>query len=412
MPDAAEYRDVPFREAIDFFRQKVNVASPVWADILGGAHARAFTVAVATKDGMLEDFRAAIDDAIANGTTIADFRKKFDAIVTRYGWDYKGGRGWRTRVIYQTNLSTAYSAGRYRQMTDPDVLRYQPYWRYRHADGVKHPRPQHLAWDGMVLLATDPWWKSHYPPNGWGCHCYVEPISERELRDMGKIGPDKAPPINYRSVLLNTSAGPLPIQVPEGIDPGWGYNVGDAAWGARGQAELLKAAEANAGNWERLTPGDWRSYGRPARLPAVAAKAAPIGAASSAAALQGLIETAIGGEEKALALPDGSTVYIDAASLAAHLAAAPDGLGRARFIPLLPELLAAPQEIWIAFDRNTVSGKVSLRKRIVKVLDIGPYGVTLVAEAQGGMLSAVTFFPTRDPGAMGTVRTGRLLWAD
>jgi uncharacterized protein with gpF-like domain len=58
--------------------------------ILGGAHARAFTVAGATKDGMLTDFRAAIDDAIANGTTIADFRKKFDDIVQSYGWDYKG----------------------------------------------------------------------------------------------------------------------------------------------------------------------------------------------------------------------------------------------------------------------------------------------------------------------------------
>lgn len=411
MPDTADYRDVPFQEAIDFFRQKVNIPSPVWADIIGGEHARAFTVAGATKDGMLTDFRAAIDDAIANGTTIDTFRKSFDDIVTKYGWDYKGGRGWRTRVIYNTNLSTAYSAGRYRQMTDPDVLRYQPYWVYRHADGVKHPRPQHLSWNGLTLKADDPWWKSHYPPNGWGCHCYVEPVTWRALQASGKSGPDQAPPIGLRQVTLNTSAGPTTIQVPKGIDPGWGYNVGDAAYGTRGPAELMKAAEQNADKWERLTPGNWQSYGRPAALPAVAAKAAAVGMARNAADLQAIIERAIGGKEKALALPDGSTVFIDAQALAQHMASRTDGLGRARFLALLPELISDPQEIWITFDRNTVSGKVALRKRVVKVLDIGPYGLTLVAEAQAGMLSALTFFPTRDPGPMDTVRVGRLLWA-
>jgi hypothetical protein len=406
MPDNAEYRDVPFQEAIDFFKQKVNVPSQVWADILGGAHARAFTVAGATKEGMLTDFRAAIDDAISNGTTIADFRKSFDDIVTKYGWDYKGGRGWRTRVIYNTNLSTAYSAGRYRQMTDPDVLAYQPYWVYRHADGVKHPRKEHLAWNGLTLKADDPWWKSHYPPNGWGCHCYAEPVTRRELQASGKQGPDQAPPLEMREVTLNTSAGPHKIAVPKGIDPGWGYNVGDAAYGTRPPSDVLAAATANQDKWTRLTQGDWRSEGRLERLPVDQPKAERGPTMTDRTLIAAAIERAIGGKEMALALPNGASVFIDAKALADHI-----DPRRAAFIPFLAELIADPAEIWLTFQQHNVTGQVAMRTRVLKLIDLGhDQGLVLVLDAGGGMLQGVTFIPTERPAYVQNQRVGKLVW--
>jgi hypothetical protein len=404
----ADYRSLPFQEAIDFLRQKVNVPSAKWADILEGAHARAFTVAGATKDGMLVDFRAAIDKALAQGTTLEEFRKDFDQIVARYGWDYNGTRGWRTRVIYSTNLTTAYAAGRYQQMTDPDVLRYQPYWRYRHADGVLHPRPQHLAWDGTVLDADDAWWKTHYPPNGWGCHCYVEPLSRRELADSGKRGPDQAPPVEMERKTLSTSAGPLTIDVPKGIDPGWGYNVGDAAFGRQLPEHVMEAwRQQRAQAWERLTPGDWQSAARPRELPIDTAKA-PIGAtARDTAGLEAAIARALGAPQKALDLPDGSTVLVDAAALAAHVP-----LNRSAFVTLLPELAAEPYEIWLSFERHRGTGLVVLRKRIIKLVRTGQReGLILVAQASAGMLEAWTFVPTDDLAYLQRQRVGRLLWA-
>ena len=225
--EAAEFAepfDLPFAEAIAYFRQKLSIPTATWTGLWKGEHARAFTIAGALRDDLLADFRTAIDTALADGRTLADFRREFDRLVSRYGWSYNGGRGWRTRVIFETNLRTAHQAGRYAQMKDPDVARYRPYWRYRHGDS-RQPRPHHLAWDGLVLAADDPFWQTHYPPNGWGCKCFVEALSERQIQALGKTGPDRAPAMETYQWTDRQSGAVHTI--PTGIDPGWDYNVGE-----------------------------------------------------------------------------------------------------------------------------------------------------------------------------------------
>lgn len=223
---------VPFQEAIDFFRQKVTLPSKTWRDILGRSHDRAFVVAGATKDALLADLRAEIDKAIAGKTTLADFRARFDEIVARQGWSgfagdgSEGGRAWRTRVIYETNLKTSYAAGRYAQMTDPDIVKIYKWWRYRHAFyrvPVKERYEHAHVWDGLVLAWNDPWWDTHYPPNGWECSCGVETLSDRDLKAEG-ISPSTAPDLGTRSV-VDPKTGDK-VQVPNGIDFGWDHAPG------------------------------------------------------------------------------------------------------------------------------------------------------------------------------------------
>ncbi len=168
MPDVEiEYKKLPFGEAIEFFQKKVKIPTERWNDLSKGMHARGFMIAGATRDALLTDFFTAVGKTLSQGSTLADFQKDFDKIVSRHGWDYNGGRNWRSRVIYETNIRTAHSAGRHKQMTDPDVLSARPYWEYRHGDS-RVPRQIHLSWDGLVLVANDPWWATHDPPNGWG----------------------------------------------------------------------------------------------------------------------------------------------------------------------------------------------------------------------------------------------------
>ena len=103
----------------------------------------------------------------------------------------------------------------------------RPWWRYRHSEAVTEPREAHLAWDGLVLHADDPWWTTHYPPNGWGCQCYVETLSQEDLARLGKAGPDSAPDKDIKQMRVGQAA-PREVSVPRGIDPGFAYAPGRA----------------------------------------------------------------------------------------------------------------------------------------------------------------------------------------
>lgn len=213
---------LPFDEAIQFFRQKLNLKSATWSQVYAQEHDHAFTVAGVMRDDMLADFRAAIDQAIVEGSTYEAFLADFDTIVARYGWSYNGTRGWRSRTIFDTNIRASYQAGRYAQMTNPDVLKYRPNWMYQHGDS-RNPRPLHLGWNGIVLLADDPWWQSHYTPNGWGCKCRVVALSNRDLTRLGKtVG---TAPDDGTFEWINPATGEV-REIPRGIDPGWDYNPG------------------------------------------------------------------------------------------------------------------------------------------------------------------------------------------
>ena len=218
------HRRLPFAEQINYFRAKLNLPTQSYADIYGAEHDAAFVVAGMARMDMLADMRAAVDKAIADGITLDAFRKDFDDIVARYGWQYNGGRDWRSRIIYNTNLYSSYQAGRYEQQQEMKQLR--PYWEYRHRDGQKHPRPEHEAWDGLVLHCDDPWWQTHYPVNAYGCKCTVFAHSARSLARNGlKVG--KAPPVEMHTVVVGkNSANPRIVAVPKGIDPGFDHVPG------------------------------------------------------------------------------------------------------------------------------------------------------------------------------------------
>jgi hypothetical protein len=227
----------PFAEQLAFFRGKLDNLVPTarWNDIWKIAHDRAFMVAGAAKAELLADLAGAVDKAIAEGETLDAFRKRFAEIVERHGWHgwtgeaTKAGRAWRTRIIYQTNLSTSYAAGRLAQLKDAGFK----LWVYRHS-GAEHPRQQHLAWDGLTLPADHPFWQTHYPPSGWGCRCRVVGANGPEGAKRLGGNPDYSePPAGWDSIDPKTGE-------PPGIDKGWGYMPGATVAGDVARAVARK----------------------------------------------------------------------------------------------------------------------------------------------------------------------------
>ncbi|MGK7660661.1 MULTISPECIES: phage head morphogenesis protein [unclassified Marinovum] len=220
-PLAAVFRR-PFPEQVAAFRLRLGNLVPTarWDDIWQEAHDRAFMVAGATKADLLADLAGAVDKAISEGRSLEEFRRDFRATVEKHGWhgwtgeDTEAGQAWRTRVIYRTNARTTYAAGRYAQLTEGGFA----YWIYRHG-GSLEPREQHLGWDGLILEAGHLFWQTHYPPNGWGCSCYV--TGARSIEGARRRGGDPAVELGDGWQRPDAKTG-----APEGIDRGWAYAPG------------------------------------------------------------------------------------------------------------------------------------------------------------------------------------------
>jgi uncharacterized protein with gpF-like domain len=182
--------NLPFKESIEFFRGKLNLPTQSWRDVLGTAHDLAFMVAGAQDADLITDLRRAIDGAISVGESIGKFRQKFKETVERLGWtgwtgeSTKKGKSWRQWIIYDTNVRQSYNAGREKQMANPALLKRRPYRMYRHGGSIV-PRDSHLALNRKVFLATDPFWNTGSPANGYGCSCSSNLLNERDVKRLG-----------------------------------------------------------------------------------------------------------------------------------------------------------------------------------------------------------------------------------
>ncbi len=212
------FKQGAYKEAVDYFKQKINLPTKRWNDLKGAMHTRAFTVAGAMRADILLDFRNAVDKAIERGESLQDFRNRFYDIASKWresdpSFDEKMKKpkygAWRSKVIYQTNMLTASAAAQERQARElPEVFTHAKYVCMM----LPGSREEHKAWNGTVLPVNDPWWEKHSPPNGFGCLCEKEFISKYEM----KAGFEKE------------TKAPTPANDTSNIGENWDYSIGDA----------------------------------------------------------------------------------------------------------------------------------------------------------------------------------------
>ncbi len=231
-PPKPDIGKVPFTEAFSAFerRLKNKVGTKYWDDMVGHAHAQSFTVAGATKAELLNDFGKSIADIQKAGGTLNDFRKEFDTIVAKHGWSYNGARGWRTRVIFETNMRTSYAAGRWQQVekrASREKKKGRELFLIYDTARDERVRDAHDNWRDIVRPVNDEFWITHYPPNGWGCRCIARTASESYLKSRKLDStPDNLMPEIQTEDRINTRTGEVYKDQIPGIDTGWNYNVG------------------------------------------------------------------------------------------------------------------------------------------------------------------------------------------
>jgi hypothetical protein len=196
---------VKFDEAIAFYKQKLPLPTEVWDQIINESQDWAFTLAGVEKASVLQsvfDLILKVIEGKSNTlTTYENFAKNFNQAMVTGG--YSEQAPWRTKLVFKQNIKTAYNAGRYRTQTEPEAIKRRPYLQYIHGHPIV-PRPHHKALDKMIFRADDPILDYIYPNNGFGCHCQMYSLSDR---DMEREGLELAEPITERINIRDRISG-------------------------------------------------------------------------------------------------------------------------------------------------------------------------------------------------------------
>lgn len=256
------------KEALAWLKSKKLKPGFDFRDIWREEQSVSFTVAKMTQLDLLQDVKSLLEEALADGQTFIQFRETLKPLLVKRGWwgvqmmddpltgesrQVQLGSDHRLRTIYDTNMRTARSAGQWERIER--TKRAMPYLLYTLGPSREH-RVEHLKWADLCLPVDDPFWQTHFFPNGWGCKCGARQVSKYEYEQLlkngvtgnvpqlddngnptGQVTRESVPvrtqaPATKRTKWLNKRTGEEEM-VPEGIDPGWDYNPGTGR-----QAEL------------------------------------------------------------------------------------------------------------------------------------------------------------------------------
>lgn len=225
------FGDGPPAAVSDFLRRKENRPSWGFREVEPEEHAVAFTVAKSAGFDILDDVREELQRAIDGGLTFEQFRKNLKPRLVAKGWwgravvegpdgkqEVQLGSTRRLRTIYRANLRSARAAGQWERIER--TKRALPYLLYQLGPSERH-RPHHESKAGWVLPADDPFWAEWFPPNGWGCKCWVRQIGRAEAERRGIVDQVNIP----RRDVRNPATGEV-RNLPAGLDPAWAGNPG------------------------------------------------------------------------------------------------------------------------------------------------------------------------------------------
>ena len=233
-----DLKPLPPSDAISFFRAK-GLAPPDrrfdFRDVWREEHATQFVVAKAMRTEVLELIRSKLDDALANGGTLATFTADLEPALKKMGWwgeamerdpltgelrNVRLGSTRRLGIIFDANMRAAHAAGKWARIQR--VKDTFPFLRYIQ---IQRPtkRASHARYHGLVLPVDDPAWERIYPPNGWRCGCTVQQLSASQVSRQGYEISDGYN-VETRS-WTNPRTGQVE-QIAQGVDPAWDSNAG------------------------------------------------------------------------------------------------------------------------------------------------------------------------------------------
>jgi len=172
-------KPVTFLEALQFARSRKIVLPDEFYSLDLKTRQLATTVSFLSSIEQIQTVIAAVNKAIADGSTFEDFKKLVAEHEIKLSEPY-------LKNVFRTNIQTAYSHGRWQQQQRNRDKR--PYLMYSAIDDSR-VRPSHLALNRIIRHIDDLFWLMYYPPWGFMCRCTVIALTEKQAEKYG-ITPD------------------------------------------------------------------------------------------------------------------------------------------------------------------------------------------------------------------------------
>lgn len=210
-PDSFDVTAEPaaFDEAAEWFRKRQTVSRDQLESINEWAQARAFWISEAMCLSLVDEARQTIDRGIVEGWD----RKRLGREISKRFAEFSDSR---CETIARTNVQRAYTAGRWQQLEDPDVVAVFPFRVY---DAIVDFRTTDTCRerDGTTLPWNDQWWLKNYPPLHHRCRAMVRTADED---DYEATPPEKRQPNTIHEIRDGFGAAPV-------IDQPWRPQLGD-----------------------------------------------------------------------------------------------------------------------------------------------------------------------------------------
>jgi SPP1 gp7 family putative phage head morphogenesis protein len=187
MLGSIEVEPLPPEEAIALFRDKIPMTRSAFDRIIDAYRGRAFTIAGQQTTKAVSVVQGWLDRVLEHGLTLRDFRDGLQEAATAGG--ITAVNPYHAATVFETNVQTAYNAGRYEMYHAPEVAEAFPFFQY-HTVGDDRVRPAHAQMDGFIAKRDDPVWDIWWPPCGFNCRCTVTAISAVEA-DRDGIRPSR-----------------------------------------------------------------------------------------------------------------------------------------------------------------------------------------------------------------------------
>lgn len=176
---------VTFLEALQFARSRKIVLPDEFYSLDLKTRQLATTVSFLSSIEQIQSVIAAVNKAIADGSTFEDFKKVVAGHEIKLSESY-------LKKVFRTNIQTAYSHGRWQQQQRNRDKR--PYLMYSAIDDSR-VRPSHLALNRIIRHIDDPFWLMYYPPWGFMCRCTVIALTEKQALKYGITPDDQLPEV-------------------------------------------------------------------------------------------------------------------------------------------------------------------------------------------------------------------------